>query len=171
MRTLAREYASGLRALGHEVLLVTSDQHPQKVEALDWEIVLDPRPKRPQTWPIHMRESRRIKRFDADIVVTELVRDPRWIALCAGIPRVDVVHDDRPHDAGERRPAWERALFGAWNSRADTASGCPSSQAWCERGDSVSAPSSHRSLACCRWRRCTARTRDSSSGTSNGLTR
>ena len=52
--------------------------------------------------------------------MTELVRDPRWIALCAGIPRVDVVHDDRPHDAGERRPAWERALFGAWNSRADT---------------------------------------------------
>ncbi len=118
MRTLAREYAGELRALGHDVLLVTSNQHPQSLERIEWERVLDPRPKNPATWPAHAAALQEIRRFGADAVVTELVRDPRWMLYAGSVPRIDVVHDDRPHDSGELRPAWERAVFGAWNQRA-----------------------------------------------------
>ena len=57
-------------------------------------------------------------RFAPDVVVAELVRDPRWLAFATGVPRVEIVHDDRPHDASELRPRWERALFGWWANRA-----------------------------------------------------
>jgi glycosyltransferase involved in cell wall biosynthesis len=60
-----------------------------------------------------------VRRYDPDVVVSELVRDPRWLALAGGVPRIDVVHDDRPHDAGEERPRWERAIFDRWQARAD----------------------------------------------------
>lgn len=118
MRTLAREYAEGLRSLGHDVLLVTSDQHPQPLESVEWELVLDPRPKDRRTWASHRSALRAVRDFAADVVVTELVRDPRWIAFAGRTPRIDIVHDDRPHDASESRPAWERVVFGRWSQRS-----------------------------------------------------
>jgi glycosyltransferase involved in cell wall biosynthesis len=47
-----------------------------------------------------------------------LVRDPRWIALGRGRPRVQLIHDDRPHDVDELRPGWERALFCHWGAHS-----------------------------------------------------
>ena len=111
MRPLARVYAEALSEAGTEVLLVTSDQHPSSGVAKGYELVLDPRPKTPRTWPEAGRAMARIADFAPDVVVSELVRDPRWLAFAPRAPRVELIHDDRPHDAAEQRPRWERALF------------------------------------------------------------
>lgn len=118
MRPLARVYCEALADRGWEVVLVTSDQHPESDAARPYEWVLDPRPKTPSTWPAFVRRLRDARRFSPDVVVTELVRDPRWIALAGSAPRVRLVHDDRPHDAAEELPGWERRLFGRWGDSA-----------------------------------------------------
>ncbi|WP_259142260.1 glycosyltransferase family 4 protein [Tsukamurella ocularis] len=118
MRPLARVYCERLIAEGWEVVLVTSDRHPESDAARPFEWVLDPRPKTPGTWPEFARALRRARGFRPDVVVTEIVRDPRWIALAGTAPRVNMVHDDRPHGADEELPRWERALFGRWNAGA-----------------------------------------------------
>jgi glycosyltransferase involved in cell wall biosynthesis len=119
MRPLARLHADALRSVGHDVRLVTSDQHPESGAARDDEWVLDPRPKQASTYRPFLRVLREVHAYSPDVVVSELVRDPRWIALAGAAPRIDVVHDDRPHDVGEERPRWERALFDRWQSRSD----------------------------------------------------
>ncbi|SEB62796.1 Uncharacterised protein (plasmid) [Tsukamurella tyrosinosolvens] len=118
MRPLARVYCERLIDAGFEVVLVTSDQHPESDVQRAYERVLDPRPKTPSTWPAFVRELRAVRSFRPDVVITELVRDPRWIALAGGAPRVNLVHDDRPHGADEELPGWERRLFGRWNGTA-----------------------------------------------------
>ena len=118
MRPLARVYCEQLIAAGWEVVLVTSDRHPESDGARPYEWVLDPRPKTPGTWSEFARALRRARDFRPDVVVTEIVRDPRWIALAGTAPRVNLVHDDRPHGADEELPGWERALFGRWNAGA-----------------------------------------------------
>lgn len=114
MRPLARVHVEALQSLGHDVLLVTTDQHPESGPARDYEVVLDARVKRVSTWGPFFRALQRIRSFGPDVVVSELVRDPRWIAFGALGTRVHLVHDDRPHDASENRPFWERTLFDRW---------------------------------------------------------
>ncbi len=118
MRPLARVQAEALRRRGADVLLVTSDQHPESDAARDYELVLDPRFRRAATWPAGLAALRRVRDYRPEIVITELVRDPRWMALAGRAPRVQLVHDDRPHDPGERRPAYERAVFDRWGARS-----------------------------------------------------
>ena len=118
MRPLARIHCDLLRAAGHDVRLVTTDQHPESGPAIDDEWVVDPRYKRPWTWPAFWRLRRRVRRFEPDVVVTELVRDPRWITLDRDAPRIDVVHDDQPHGADEELPGWEQRAFGRWRAGA-----------------------------------------------------
>ncbi|OBB22315.1 hypothetical protein A5792_06695 [Mycolicibacterium peregrinum] len=112
LRPLARVYAEALQSAGAEVLLVTSDQHPSSAIRRPYELVLDPRPKTLGTWPETGRALMRIRDFEPDVVVSELVRDPRWLAFAPTAARVELVHDDRAHDAGELRPRWETGLFG-----------------------------------------------------------
>lgn len=112
LRPLARVYTEALQRLGAEVLLVTSDQHPSSDAARSYELVLDPRPKSVRTWPATARAVARVRGFAPDVVVGELVRDPRWLVFAPGVPRVELIHDDRPHDSTEMRPRWERAVFG-----------------------------------------------------------
>lgn len=119
MRPLARIHADALRSVGHDVRIVTSDQHPESGPARDDEWVLDPRPKQASTYRPFLRVQREMRAYAPDVVVSELVRDPRWITLAGAAPRIEVVHDDRPHDAGEERPRWERAIFDRWRSHAD----------------------------------------------------
>lgn len=118
MRPLARVQAEALRRRGADVLLVTSDQHPESDAARDYELVLDPRFRAAATWPSSFAAWRRIRDHRPQVVIAELVRDPRWIALAGNVSRVQLVHDDRPHDAGERRPAYERAVFDRWGARS-----------------------------------------------------
>jgi glycosyltransferase involved in cell wall biosynthesis len=107
-----------LRRHGAEVLLVTSDQHPESGPARDYELVLDPRFRTAATWPASVTAWRRIRDYHPDVVITELVRDPRWIALAGRAPRIQLVHDDRPHDTAEQRPSYELAVFDRWGARS-----------------------------------------------------
>lgn len=118
MRPLARVQAEALAWRGAEVLLVTSDQHPESDAARDYELVLDPRFRTAATWPASFAAWRRIRDHRPHVVIAELVRDPRWIALAGGVPRVQLVHDDLPHDAAEQRPSHERAVFDRWGARS-----------------------------------------------------
>lgn len=118
MRPLARVQAEALRRRGVEVLLVTTDQHPESDTARDYELVLDARFRTASTWPASFAAWRRVHEYRPDIVIAELVRDPRWIALGGRAPRVQLVHDDCPHDTAEQRPVYERAVFDRWGARS-----------------------------------------------------
>jgi glycosyltransferase involved in cell wall biosynthesis len=118
LRPLARVQAEALRRHGADVLLVTSDQHPESGPARDYELVLDPRFRTAATWGPSFAAWRRVRQYRPDIVITELVRDPRWIALAGRAPRIQLVHDDRPHDVAERRPSYELEVFDRWGARS-----------------------------------------------------
>jgi glycosyltransferase involved in cell wall biosynthesis len=118
MRPLARIYAESLMDAGAEVLLVTADQHPGSDAARSYELVLDPRPKTARTWPEAAHAALTTRRFSPNVVVAELVRDPRWMTFAPGVPRIELIHDDRPHDVGEMLPRWERTVFGWWRRRS-----------------------------------------------------
>lgn len=118
MRPLARVQVEALRGLGADVLLVTSDQHPESDAAREYELVLDPRFLTASTWPSTCAAWRRVRGYRPDIVIAELVRDPRWVALAGRIPRIQLVHDDRPHDSAERRPVYEHMVFDRWGARS-----------------------------------------------------
>jgi glycosyltransferase involved in cell wall biosynthesis len=118
MRPLARVHVDALHDEGHECVLVTSDQHYQKATARPYERVLDPRPKDPRTVAPLLRTWAELRRWRPDVVVVELVWDPRWLLLTRLAPVVHLVHDDQPHDATETRPGWQRALFERFNRRA-----------------------------------------------------
>lgn len=118
MRPLARVHAEALMRRGASVLLVTTDQHPESGPARDYELVLDPSLKHPAGWGSWARAVPRVHAFQPDVVIAELVRDPRWQVFGAGRPRVQLVHDDRPHDASEERPRWKDAAFRRWESSA-----------------------------------------------------
>lgn len=117
-RPAVRVQAEALIRHGADVLLVTSDRHPESDAARDYELVLDPRFRTAATWPPTLKAWRRVREYRPDVVIAELVRDPRWIALAGRAPRIQVVHDDRPHDPGEQRPAYESAIFDRWGARS-----------------------------------------------------
>ncbi|WP_406817771.1 glycosyltransferase [Mycobacterium sp. M23085] len=117
-RPAVRVQAEALIRHGADVLLVTSDQHPESDAARDYELVLDPRFKTAATWVPTLKAWRRIRRYQPDVVIAEIVRDPRWIVLAGSAPRIQVVHDDRPHDPDELTPAYERAVFDRWGARS-----------------------------------------------------
>ncbi|WP_156686588.1 glycosyltransferase family 4 protein [Mycobacterium sp. Marseille-P9652] len=117
-RPAVRVQAEALIRHGADVLLVTSDRHPESDAARDYELVLEPSFRTASTWPPTLRAWRRIRSYRPDVVIAEIVRDPRWIALAGRAPRIQVVHDDRPHDPGEQRPAYEVAVFDRWGARS-----------------------------------------------------
>jgi glycosyltransferase involved in cell wall biosynthesis len=117
-RPLARIYAESLLEAGAAVMLLTSDRHPESDTARGYEVVLDPRPKTLRTWPQFARAAALTRQFAPNVVVAEFVRDPRWMTLGLGVPRVELVHDHQPHEPLYARPRWERALFGQWSQRS-----------------------------------------------------
>src|ERR1700761_7743674 len=115
MRSLARVQAEALRERGVDVLLVTTDRHPESDLPREYELVLDLRFRAASAW---LTAWRRIRDHRPDVVIVEQVRDPRWIALAQGIPRIQVVHDERRDDDAARGPAIARAVFDRWGSRS-----------------------------------------------------
>jgi glycosyltransferase involved in cell wall biosynthesis len=119
MRPLARVQADALRRRGVDVLLVTTDHHhPEADAARDYELVLDPRVRTAATWPACFAAWRKVREFRPDVVIAELVNDPRWIALAGSAPRIQLIHDDGPKDSIEQRPAYERTVFNRWGARS-----------------------------------------------------
>jgi glycosyltransferase involved in cell wall biosynthesis len=117
-RPLARIYAESLLDAGAEVMLVTSDLHPSSDTARRYEVVLDPRLKTLRSWLQSARTAALTHRFAPNVVVAEIVRDPRWITFGPGVPRVELVHDDQPHDSRYARARWERAIMEPWSRRS-----------------------------------------------------
>jgi glycosyltransferase involved in cell wall biosynthesis len=117
MRPLARVQAECLRERGIDVLLVTTDQHPESDAPRDYELVLDPRFRTASTWPAALAAQRRIHDHRPDIVIAEHVRDPRWIALAGRVPRIQLVHDER-RDDGRHGQVLARAVFDRWGARS-----------------------------------------------------
>jgi glycosyltransferase involved in cell wall biosynthesis len=120
LRPLARVQAEALRDRGVDVLLVTTDRHPESDRARDYELVLDLKFRTASTW---LAAQRRIREHRPDVVITEQVRDPRWIALAGRIPRIQLVHDERRDDGrrtdGRReRRIYERAVSDRWGAHS-----------------------------------------------------
>jgi glycosyltransferase involved in cell wall biosynthesis len=115
MRPLARVQAEALRERGIDVLLVTTDQHPESDTARDYELVLDLRFRTASTW---LAAQRRTRGHRPDVVIAELVRDPHWIALAGRAPRIQLVHDERRDNGGRQRRVYARAAFDRWGSRS-----------------------------------------------------
>src|SRR6202012_3710380 len=113
MRPLARVQAQALRERGIDVLLVTTDQHPESDKARDYELVLGSRFSTSASLAAH----RRILEHRADIVIAEQVRDPRWIALAGRAPRIQLVHDER-RDDGRPRQVLARSVFDRWGAHS-----------------------------------------------------
>ena len=113
MRPLARVQAEALRERGIDVLLVTTDQHPESDKARDYELVLASRFSTSASLAAH----RRIREHRPDIVIAERVRDPRWIALAGRAPRIQLVHDER-RDDGRPRQVLARTVFDKWGARS-----------------------------------------------------
>ena len=118
VRPLARVQVEALRQRGADVLLVTSDQHPESDAARDYELVLDTRFGSASTWPATLAALRQLRTYRPDVVIAELVRDPRWITFAGRAPRIQLVHDERPHDGVKQRPAYKRAVFNRWGASA-----------------------------------------------------
>ena len=117
MRPLARVQAEALRAQGIDLLLVTTDHHPESGRARDYELVLNSRFSTASAWSATLAARRRIRAHRPDIVITEGVRDPCWIALAGRTPRIQLVHDER-RDDGQQRQVFARALFQRWGARS-----------------------------------------------------
>jgi glycosyltransferase involved in cell wall biosynthesis len=118
MRQLARVRVDALRQRGVDVLLVTSDQDSAITDTREYEMVLDPRFRKAASWPATFAAWRRIREYRPDVVITELVVDPRWMMLAGGATRVQLVHDDRPHDSDERVPGYKLAVLDRWGARS-----------------------------------------------------
>lgn len=117
LRPLARIYAESLITAGAEVMLVTSDRHPESDAARPYELVVDARPKTLRTWPEAARAVKLTRRFAPNVVVAEIVRDPRWMAFGPGVPRVQLIHDDGERDTDVWK-WWEGPVFGPWLRRS-----------------------------------------------------
>lgn len=115
MRPLARVQAEALRARGVDMLLVTTDRHTESDVARDYEMVLDLKFRTVSGW---LAAWRCIRDFRPDVVITDQLRDPRWTMLASGVPRIQLVHDDRRDNRSGRRRAVTRALFDRWGSRS-----------------------------------------------------
>lgn len=118
LRPVARNCAESLRALGVDVMLITSDLHPESDAARDYERVLLGRPVPTADWVNVANAYRAASRFKPDVVVTELLRDPRWRVFGRLAPRIAVIHDDQPHDETHEPPWWIRS-FAPWDAKAD----------------------------------------------------
>lgn len=118
LRPLARVHTEQLRALGVDVMLVTAPLNPESDSVREYEVELLGRPVPTAGWLPFVTAYREAKRFEPDVVVTELLRDPRWRAFARLAPRVRFVHDAAPHDPTQRAPWWNRMFFDRWDARA-----------------------------------------------------
>ena len=119
LRPLARIHAENLQSLGAEVMMVTSNLHFESDQARPYETVLLGRPIPWSDWLPFIDAYRAAERFEPDVVVTEMFRDPRWRLLAGLAPRIRMLHDDKPHDDTHVLPWWTRLFFDRWDEKAD----------------------------------------------------
>ena len=102
-RTLAHLYGRLLQEAGHEVLVVTSDRHFEDSYGFCDEVaapVLGVDPARATAAVLRAR--RAVRAFRPDVVVEDVLSDPRWQGAGGRARRVLMLHDPRPHDDSHR---------------------------------------------------------------------
>jgi glycosyltransferase involved in cell wall biosynthesis len=119
LRNRAQIGAQAIRDAGAEIMLVTADLTYECGPRRDFETILGGRPVPTDDWLPVLRTYRKAKQFRPDVVVTELLRDPRWRIMTRLAPRVRIIHDADPHDATPDAPWWNRLFFNRWDSTAD----------------------------------------------------
>lgn len=118
LRPIAEICTESLLARGAEVMLVTSNMHPESGPTLDYEAILGGRPVPTDDWMGLAKTYRQARQFKPDVVVTEMLRDPRWRIFGSLAPRICLRHDAMPHDKTHIRQWWIRS-FDRWDARAD----------------------------------------------------
>jgi glycosyltransferase involved in cell wall biosynthesis len=121
LRNRAQIGARAIQDAGAEIMLVTADLTYESDPVRDFETILGGRPVPTADWLPILRTYRKAKRFEPDVVVTELLRDPRWRIMTQLAPRVRIVHDAGPHDETHTPPWWNRMFFNRWDPKADAA--------------------------------------------------
>lgn len=120
-RAMAHIRREELRDAGVEMMLITSNRgfsrHFGPVR--DYETVLLGRPVPWSDWVPCYRAYQEVKQFRPDVVVTELLADPRWRAFAGSTPRINLIHDADPHDEKHKIRVWNRWAFDRWNDNAD----------------------------------------------------
>lgn len=119
-RTLGVAWADGLRELGHDVSVISSEMHfdPPPLHADD---VLVRHPWRSVAGAREFVAMRRLVRDRRpDVVVSEVMRDPRYLGLVpGGVPLALTTHDAVAHDAANRTPFMRRVTGRGLERRAD----------------------------------------------------
>jgi glycosyltransferase involved in cell wall biosynthesis len=106
--TLAVIHAEGLRRLGHQTLVITTDGH---FAAPSHEGLVMPAALKHRSTPrAFLAASMKLRRFAPDVVLLDETWDPRFHLLAAGRRKATFVHDATPHDP-ESRPTWSAALL------------------------------------------------------------
>lgn len=118
-RPLAEVFASGLRANGHDVLVVTSGRHFEAARPDDDVLVVEGSLKQPHAWASVIRAMRAARTFEPDVVVTEEFTDPRLYPLLRLAPVAVLVHDDAPHDETEVKRLRHRVVGARVHASAD----------------------------------------------------
>ena len=106
---------------GVEMMLISSNRGFSRHSGRprEYETVLLGRPVPWADWIPCYRAYQQVKKFRPDVVVTEMLADPRWRAIAGSTPRINLVHDADPHDEKHKIPIWNRLMFDRWNNRAD----------------------------------------------------
>lgn len=120
-RAMAHIRREEFRNAGVEMMLVTSNRGFSKHfgPARDYETILLGRPVPWSDWLPCYRTYRAVKQFRPDVIVTELLADPRWRAFAGSTPRINLIHDADPHDGKHKIRVWNRMAFNRWNDNAD----------------------------------------------------
>lgn len=118
LRPIARICTEALQQRGADVMLVTSARHPESDDVRDYETLLVGRPEPHRDWIRIPRAYESARRFKPDVVLTEMLSDPRWRIFGSLAPRICIRHDARPHDETHKRQWWIRS-FDPWDARAD----------------------------------------------------
>lgn len=117
-RALARVYLDEMVRQGHEVLLVTTGKHFEKLDAAPYERIVTGDPKQPASWPSVFGAIAAARRFRPEVVVAEEFHDPRLLPLLGTAPLATLVHDDEPHGAAETKAWHHRLVFRRTAERA-----------------------------------------------------
>lgn len=119
-RTLATAWAGGLRDLGHDVRVVTSPMHFDPPPIHEDDLVLRHPWRSVRGVGEFVRAKRAVDHFRPDVVIAEIMRDPRYLGLVPrGVPLFITTHDAVAHDQANRTPFMRRLAKRNLESRAD----------------------------------------------------
>lgn len=97
-RSLAHIHGWLLHEAGHDVLVVTTDRHPEHPPPTVTEVVVQ-KPGFPRSVLKLASLRSLVGRFDPQVILEDVVDDPIWLLVAPrSVPRILLIHDAIPHD-------------------------------------------------------------------------